>query len=448
MIAILGAGIAGLTAAWQLHQLNQPFTLFEATNRLGGTVETIRQDGFVVETGPDGWVTEKPWATQLAIDLGLEDQIIHSNDATRVTYILSPHGHLTPIPDGMRMMVPTNLAALETSPLFSPEAIEAYAAEPHRAHELRATAPNSDESVSQFVQRHFGPEVLLKIGAPLLSGVFGGNVETLSVRAVMPTFVQMERDHGSLILALQSLARTQAPRPIFTSLRHGTQTLIDAMAATLPPQSILRNTPVTHLTRTPTHWLVNGQPFDHVFLALPAHIASPLLAPTSPRAAQLLTLAESSAILVAFAFSTSFPIPPGFGFLAPAGTSPLLAATFVDQKYPHRVPPGTRLLRAFYGGSAESPTDPRSDEDLATLALAELRRILPASHIPNPTLTLTRRWPRSLPQYAVGHLTRIAELDHLTPRELPALTLLGNPYRGVGLPDLIRDSRQAARQAT
>ncbi len=447
--AILGGGIAGLTAAWQMHQLGHPFTLYEASSRLGGPIETIRRDGFTIELGPDGWISEKPWASELARDLGLGDELIASNDATRVTWIVQ-QGALVAIPDGMRMMVPTNLDALAASPLFTPEALAAYAAEPACSHELRAQAPDTDESIATFIERHFGSEVLHKIGAPLLSGVFGGNVETLSVRAVMPNFVAMERTHGSLILALEQIIKlrgVQPPQPIFTTLRSGTQTLIDRMAAALPANQIRLNTPVTALARTDGRWAITTASethlYDQITLALPAHAAAPLLAPLSPRAAELLTLDASSAILVAFAFTDDFALPQGFGFLAPAGESAILAATFTDQKYPHRAPAGQRLLRAFFGGQAEFPQDPRTDEELTTLALAELRRIL-SPEIPDPAFTLVRRWPRSLPQYAVGHLDRVAELTALT-QEHPGLHLLGNPYRGVGLPDLIRDARATAR---
>ena len=195
-IAILGGGISGLTAAYELEKARKSgaaidWHLYESTDRLGGIVETIRQDGFVLEQGPDAWVSEKPWARELAIELGLESELIFSNDATRKTYILID-GELQPIPDRMRMMVPEDLAALENSSLFSDSARKSYADELTRAEELRASAPTEDESIAAFVQRHFGEEVLNKIAAPLLSGVFGGDVRKLSVRAVMPAFVAME----------------------------------------------------------------------------------------------------------------------------------------------------------------------------------------------------------------------------------------------------------------
>ena len=449
---IVGGGIAGLTAAWQLHQLGRSFTLYEASDRLGGTVETVRREGFTIELGPDGWVTEKPWAAELARDLNLEAQLTPSLDAGRVTYILR-EGRLTPMPVGMRMMVPTNLSALENSPLFTPAALAAYAAEPHRAEELRAEAHHHhhDESVATFVLRHFGPEVLETLAAPLLSGVFGGDVATLSVRAVMPAFVKMEREHGSLILALQAKNRVEraAQRSIFTTLSCGTQALIDAMAASLPESSIHLNSPVAAVTpASPPEswkWTIRAphctEHCDHLILATPAPVTCRLLTHSHPGLAALLPLEATSAIIVAFAFNDFFPIPKGFGFLVPfSEQSPLLAATFVDQKYPDRVPAGKRLLRAFFGGPNAPAIATLPDEDISTLALTELQKIL--GPLPVPAFSIRRRWPASLPQYAVGHQDRIAHLTSLLPADLH---LLGNAYRGVGLPDLIREARQLAQ---
>ncbi len=451
-IAIVGGGIAGVTAAWQLAQLDRlqgglETTLFEASSRLGGTVETVYQDGFVIECGPDGWVTEKPWARELARELLLEDKLVGSRDAERVTYILSG-GRLLPMPDGMRLMVPTDLAALDQSPLFSPAAHAACAAEPGRADELRRAAPHTDESIASFVQRHFGEEVLTKVAAPLLSGVFGGDVATLSVRAVMPAFVRMEQEHGSLIRGFQLQARREAAHPIFTSLEGGTQVLVDRMASELRRDRVRLSTPVTALAREGEQWIVStahaADRFDAVFLATPAHVTRGLLAPSAARMAALHEVEATSALIAAFAFSKEFALPRGFGFLVPAGESNrLLAATFVDQKYPERVPEHSRLLRAFFGGASAAALAHESDEAIAALALRELEAVL--GPLPLPDFHIVRRWPLSLPQYGVGHLDRMAELERLRQAQ-PNLWLLGNAYRGVGLPDLIRDARAAARE--
>jgi oxygen-dependent protoporphyrinogen oxidase len=363
------------------------------------------------------------------------------------------------------MMVPGSLAALDaldSSPLFSPAAKAAFRAETARAEELRATAlalNDPDESVASFVERHFGLEVLEKIGAPLLGGVFGGDVAKLSVRAVMAPFVQMEREHGSLILALEQRASesasrrvgesAQEPAAVFTTLRSGVGTIIDAMVAQIPWRWIRLLSAVSSLSRAGSAWRLDTpagtESFDHVLLAAPIDVARDLLAPLDPSAAELMQMEASSAMTVAFAFTAPVDLPPGFGLLVPPGTSAdsLLAATFVDQKYPHRAPEGQHLLRAFFGGATADRLLTKSDEAVAALALQELQTIL--GPLPAPALSVVRRWPRALPQYAVGHLDRMAELFARI-ESLGNINLLGNGYRGVGLPDLIRDSRAAARE--
>ena len=411
-IAVVGAGMAGMAAAYELAQTpGVQVTLFEASNRLGGTVETITipsasGDPFVIECGPDSWVSDKPAAGALAIELGLADQLIYSNDNRRRNYLarFGPglRAELTPMPDGMRMMVPTRWAPVLDSPLFTWQARLAYLREPKRAEELKAHAlaanpdPDADESVSTFVRRHFGDEATASIAGPLLAGVFGGDIDKLSARAVLAPFVRMEQEHGSLVTAVMQRAASQqaergAPEPIFTTLRPGLQILIDRMAATLPASSIRLGCCVTsirpaiHSARQPTDkqantWRVERtvtspispadqfaehEPpatFSAILLATPAHITRALLAPLDPEAAGLLQMDATSAIVVALAYepSVALPlrIPRGFGFLVPpgealksepsllAGTSPsLLAGTFMDQKFASRAP-GRRRLSA------------------------------------------------------------------------------------------------------
>ena len=456
-IAIVGGGIAGVTAAYELAKQARAgadieVTLFEASPRLGGIVETVREGGFIVECGPDGWVTEKPWARELAIELGLADELLPSLDATRKTYIFHD-GRLRPMPDGMRMMVPADLATLDGSDLFSESAIESYRSELECAQVLQSSAPSEDESVAEFVERHFGTEVLQKIGAPLLSGVFGGEVTKLSVRAVMAPFVAMEREHGSLISAIQTRAAANHDTPpnIFTTLRSGTATLIDRMVATIPAAWIRLGTAVTEVARADSTWTVQTtargtESFDALILAAPVDVASLLLAPIDLEAATLMQMDSSSAVVVAFGFAGAqeIALPPGFGFLVPAGSGNLLlACTFVDQKFENRVPPGGHLIRTFFGGAAAERLMRCRNDEIVAVAQMELARIL--GPLPKSQVTVVRRWPRSLPQYAVGHLERMAALDRRV-QQLLGLWLLGNGYRGVGLPDLIRDARAAVNQ--
>jgi oxygen-dependent protoporphyrinogen oxidase len=462
-VAIVGGGLSGIAATYQLTRDGAAeCALFESSPRLGGIVETERMatpDGnFIIECGPDSWVTEKPWARELAIELGLESEIIPSNDYRRRTYLLEDR-RLIPIPDGMRLMVPSKWAPIMESPLFTWQARLAYLREARRAEELKQSAlpPGDDESIASFVRRHFGDEVTQTLTAPLLAGVFGGSIDTLSVRAVMPAFVAMEQKHGSLIAALQNRGPAKEQAAIFTTLRSGLETLIERMTATLPANAVRLNHEVTSLARRGDHWQLEAAGskllFDEIILATPAHVTRQLLRPTHADFASLLAMDATSAIVVALAFTAdqakNLRIPRGFGYLTlqrPRHTAPdpdLLACTFVDQKFPHRAPEGAVLLRGFFGGDAAPALLGESDAQLTSIVHRQLARTL--GPLPDPAISIVRRWPLSLPQYAVGHLTRMEQLAALT-ASIPGLHLIGNAYHGVGVPDMIRLGRDTARR--
>lgn len=460
-VAILGGGLSGLASAWQLAQdRTTEFVLFEASHRLGGIVETERietSDGqYIVECGADAWVTEKPQARELAIELGLESEIISSNDHQRKTYLLKSNS-LIPMPEGMRMMVPTQWEPIMQSPLFSEETRQAYRNELNNADALKQSAlkEGKDESVANFVRRHFGEEVVHTLAGPLLSGIFGGNVEKLSARAVMPAFVKLEREHGSLITALQQ-KQSSSTQPIFTTIKSGLGTFIDRMQAALPANSVHFHHSVHTLRREGLKWQIQAgnatEFFDAVIVATPAHITRELLRPLSEQAATLLTMQATSAIVVALGFSLEqskqLHIPQGFGYLVPQTNSTtgtqLLACTFMNQKFPHRAPNGAVLLRAFFGGETAEALLHANDTHLVSLAHRNLSATL--GPLPKPIFTIVRRLPKSLPQYEVGHLDRIRRLEEII-ASLPGLHLIGNAYHGVGLPDMVRQGREAARNA-
>lgn len=462
-IAIVGGGISGLTAAYILHRDYSgtcDFTLFEAASRLGGIMETVRSGGFVIECGPDSWVTEKPWAEELARELGLAHDLISSNDHERRTYIARERT-LTPLPDAMHMMVPGDLNAVAASPLFTDPAKHAYAAEPSRAAELRESALlhrgiDADESVSVFVRRHFGDEVVETVARPLLAGVFGGDIEKLSARALLGPFVTMEADHGSLIAALQQRSQ-QSKAPVFTTLASGLGTLTDRIFTTLPAGSVRLSTPVLALDSSAAGWTLETasgcEHFDRILLATPLDTTRQLLGslplPQARGAAGLLPRDATSGLVVALGYgahTTVAPnVPNGFGFLvaaSPTASHSLLACTFLHQKFQHRAPEGASLLRAFFASSAADELSHNSDDEIAHIARDQLTAFL--GPVPeHADVTIVRRWPRSLPQYEVGHGARIAQF-HLCMSELHGLIVAGNALRGVGLPDLVRDATQAA----
>jgi oxygen-dependent protoporphyrinogen oxidase len=462
-IAIVGGGISGLTAAYVLqrdHASRCEFVLYEAASRFGGIVETVERDGFTIECGPDSWVSEKPWAEQLVRELGLKDELLPSNDHERRTYIALGDG-LVPLPDGMRMMVPTDLNAIRRSALFSEEAKQAYLSEPGRVEELRRTSllsrgEDADESVADFVRRHFGDEVTERVAGPLLAGVFGGDVEKLSALALLAPFVAIEAEYGSLILGLAQRGRQQTSKPVFTTLQSGLQTLVDRLVASLPSSSLCASTTVHRLYQIQTGWRVESaigtREFDRVLLATSVDATRGLLSSVGSEqtreAAALLPRDATSSLIVALGYGkdAALPkLPSGFGLLVGARDSEqsLLACTFVDQKFANRAPQGSTLLRAFFSSAAADTLAGSTEEQIAEITRSQLSKLL--GPLPsNPHVALVRSWPRSLPQYEVGHLARMKEL-HASLCALHGIAIAGNALHGVGLPDLIRDADRAAQ---
>src|SRR5580704_4767522 len=279
-IAIIGGGISGLAAAFALekHRLagaSLEYVLFESSPRLGGVMVTERVHGCLVEAGPDSFLTEKPWASDLCREVGLGDQLIGSNDADRKTYILVK-GRLALIPDGLMFMVPTRIMPTVLSPLFSIRTKLRMAREwfhpPRKA--------DADETVSAFVERHYGSEMVDRLADPLLSGVYGGEAAQLSVRAVLPRFAEMEATHGSLGRAMLAARNKMAhdakgpAKPLFTSRKDGMQQLVDAVVSRLPASTLHSSTPVQRVQPQNGGWVISAgyasDEFDAVIMAIPA----------------------------------------------------------------------------------------------------------------------------------------------------------------------------------
>src|SRR5579863_8300138 len=362
-IAIVGGGISGLAAAFALEEQRRggaevEYVLYESSSQLGGVLRTEHIDGCVVEAGPNSFVSEKPWAADLARALGLGDQLIGSNDADRKTYILT-RGRLVEMPDGLMFMVPTKILPTVLSPLFS------WKTKLRMAKELflpRNHGP--DESVASFVERHYGSEMVDRLADPLLSGIYGGEAANLSLRAVLPRFHDMEDSHGSLGRAMLAARKklSAGPRPtppLFTSLKNGMQHLAEILVVSLTPSSLLTNAPVYAIQPQAGDWLVSAgmhsDCFDGVVLALPAPAAAQILRMASPElSAELDAIQYSSSITVGLGYDRDVrrSLPPGFGFLVPRSENKrLLAATFVHNKFPHRAPEDCALLRCFFAGS-------------------------------------------------------------------------------------------------
>jgi oxygen-dependent protoporphyrinogen oxidase len=455
-IAIIGGGISGLTAAFALEQHRHggaaEYVLYESSPQLGGVLRTECIQGCIVEAGPDSFLTEKPWASDLCRTLGLGDQLIGSKDADRKTYILV-RGQLIPLPDGLMFMVPTKILPTGLSPLFS------WTTKLRMARELLhpPRAAEADESVALLIERHYGAEMVDRLADPLLAGVYGGEAASLSVRAVVPRFAEMERTHGSLGRAMFA-ARNKIPRrsgepapPLFTSLKNGMQQLIATLASRLDPSSLVTHVAVQSIQPEAGGWRVSaGLKSDHfnaVILAVPTHAAAKLLAISSPGlSTELAAIGYSSSITVGLGYDRDVrqSLPPGFGFLVPRSEGKrLLAATFVHNKFPHRAPDDRALLRCFFAGSNAENILQLSDDAIIAAVRNELQQILRLRAA--PLFARVYRWKSAMAQYGVGHLERIDRIERLR-QQLPGLALAGNGYRGIGIPDCVRSGTDAVKQ--
>jgi oxygen-dependent protoporphyrinogen oxidase len=456
-IAIIGGGVSGLAAAFALEEHRRAgeieYTVYESSSQLGGVLRTEHVQGCVVEAGPDSFISEKPWAADLCRSLGLGDQLIGSNDADRKTYILV-RGRLIPMPDGLMFMVPTKILPTGFSSLFS------WSTKLRMARELLhpPRAGDADESVASFVERHYGAEMVDRLADPLLSGVYGGEAASLSVRAVLPRFAEMERTHGSLGRAMLAArkkmlrpANKPAP-PLFTSLKNGMQHLVDSLVPQLNQTSLLTNAPVQSTQpNAQGGWSVSAGPksanFDAVILAVPAHAAAKLLANCSPElAAELAAIQYSSSLTVGLGYDRGVrqSLPPGFGFLVPRSEGKqLLAATFVHNKFPHRAPEDRALLRCFFAGSKAENIWELSDDAIVAIVRNELQQILGLRA--TPLFARVYKWKSAMAHYGVGHLERLDRIERLR-QQLPGLALAGNGYRGIGVPDCVRSGQEAAEQ--
>jgi len=475
--AIIGGGIAGLAAAYELEKARAAgtaveYTLFESRPRLGGSLASVNVNGAVLEQGPDSFLTEKPAAAELCRELGLGADLIPSNDAARKTWILVKN-RLVALPDGLMFLVPTKLIPTALTRLFSFKTKLKMGLE--LLHPPRPS--EQDESVAALVERHFGSEAVDRLADPLLSGIYGGDAAQLSARTVLPRLVDMEREYGSLtrgMLAAHSKMRAKAkeaanknpapnssgtsagnsrpaPRGIFTTLKGGMQQLVDSLQAKLEPAWLRTGTPVSALEQVPEGWQVEAggvkAVFDSVIVASPAWAAGALLSKVDATlSGDLSAIPYSSSITVNLIYDEAGlgALPDGFGFLIPVVEGrAMLACTFVHRKFLGRTPPGKAVLRAFLGGTKNESLLSEPDDVLVATVRRELKEILGIEA--EPEHTQVSRWRRAMAQYAVGHQERARRIAERV-AALPGLRLAGNAYDGIGVSDCIRLGRLAARE--
>ena len=443
-VAVIGGGISGLAAAFELHQRGLSVRLLEAAPRLGGVIRTERVDGWTIDAGPDALLVQKPAAVALCRELGLADRLM-STLMPRTAYIVRG-GRLWPVAEGSFLGFPVSLAALARSPLFTWRGKLRMAAET-----VLPRADQGDESIASFVRRRFGREAVHYLAEPLLAGIHAGDVDRLSIRALFPRLSDAERQAGSVLRAIRTMGVAPSPVGAFMSLRGGIGELVDALSAALPADVVRTSTPVTHLASagvfavgTPAGTL----PARAVILCLPAHAAATLLRRLSPTLADLCdAVPYASTATVAFGYRRDQIRHPmqGSGFVVPrVEGGPLLAGTWVTSKWAGRAPAGHALVRGFLGGGRDPRRLDGSDEELISTARLALTALLGIDG--EPVLTRLYRYPRQSPQHEVGHLDRIAAM---TSHEagIPGLYLAGSGFRAIGIPDCVADGREAAGRA-
>jgi oxygen-dependent protoporphyrinogen oxidase len=458
-VVVIGGGISGLSAAYTLTQARRggapvEVTLIDSAPRLGGVIQSETVEGCHVEAGPDSFLAEKPEAAALARELGLGDLLTGSNDRERRTYILH-RGKLSPLPDGLMLLVPTRIWPMVVTPLVPFNSKLAMAGE-------LFTRPRSDgpedESVANFVTRHFGRAMLENIADPLLAGVYGGDSGRLSMRSVLARFWKMERESGSLTRATlramrQRRRQSSSALPLFMTLRGGLSQLTARITSELDPSGILLSRRAQVVERAQGSYRVkldDGASLDAsaVIFALPAHAGSHLISSLNPKLAQLLAeIPYNNAMTVSLGFRSAdvAGLPPGFGFLVPAKEKRrLLACTFVDRKFPGSAPEGKSLVRCFMGGSRDPEVLNLSDSEALAIVRRELKEVLALKA--EPLFVRLHRWPGSMAQYTVGHEQRLRGIESEL-EKLPGMYLAGNAYSGIGISDCIRTGRIAAERA-
>jgi protoporphyrinogen/coproporphyrinogen III oxidase len=493
-VVIIGGGISGMATAYALQDeaqragLDLTYTLIERDKRLGGKIATEQTGGFTIEGGPDCFIGQKPWAADLCRRLGIGDELIGTNDERRKTFVLN-HRRLTPLPDGVLLIVPTRFMPFVTSTLIS------WPGKIRMGMDLflPRRKDNADESVAAFVRRRLGQEALDKIAEPLMGGIHVSDPELQSLLGTFPRFRKLEMEHRSLVLGMLAGKRKQpaagqpampnrpgasastssngknghngavatsatagvasqqkaGPTSLFISLRNGLGKMVKTLHEALAGE-ILLGTAATTLTRTADGryevQTSDGRTLvaNAIVLAAPAYVSGDLVRDLAPELAALLygiRYVSTATISLGFRASEAGPLN-GFGYVVPRREGRQVSAcTWTSTKFNYRAPDDGILLRCFVGGPGKEELVDLTDEQLLTMARREVAEIMGLRA--EPVVTRIYRWRRANPQYDVGHLDRVAQMQALC-AEQPGLYITGSAYEGVGVPDCVHQGQQTA----
>jgi oxygen-dependent protoporphyrinogen oxidase len=444
-VVVIGGGISGLAAAYELQRRGASVRVLEASERAGGVIDTERRDGWVIDGGPDSILVQKPAAVALCRELGIAGRLIHTLPP-RTAYVLRDD-RLHPIADGSFLGFPISLRALATTSLFSLGGRLRMAGEvviPRRDSD-------EDESVASFVRRRFGDEAVDYIADPLLAGIHAGDADRLSMRALFPRLVDAERQHGSVIRAFRALRVKPSAHGAFVSFPGGVRELVDAVTAALVPgtlQTGVRALEVRRQQRYIVETTAGSVSAAALVMAVPAHAAGALLRSLDITLAGLCErVPYASTATVAFGYRRDQIVHPmrGTGFVVPrVERQTLLAGTWVTSKWPDRAPGGHVLIRGFLGGGRDPHRLERSDDELIAVARRELAALLGITG--EPAFARLSRWTRQSPQYEVGHHQRLAQIESRLAAH-PGVFVTGSGFRAIGIPDCVADGRHVAAQA-
>jgi len=466
-VVIVGGGISGLATAFSLLEqaakagCSLRCTILESGSSWGGKIVTHRIGDIVTEAGPDSFLSQKQAGLDLCRKLGLADQLINTNETGKKACVLY-RGRLHDLPEGLLSFVPKQLGPFLHSGLLSWTGLVRMGLE----FAVPPGSPGEDESLAAFLRRRFGTQAFERVLEPLMAGIYAGDAEHMSLRATFPRFFDLEQQYGSVVRGMMagkktaSLASTAQPgRTMFVSLKNGLSDLVTALTSRLTQQGIdLRLGCQVDALRVRSHelgrWtydliLQDGSALsaESVVLATPAFVSAELLRPLSPIAGGLLDLipyTSTATIAMTFPAQAVAGAVGGFGFIVPRIEGrDLIAATWTSLKWPHRAPADQLLVRCYVGGVGREAILDRDDGQLTATVRSELNALCGISA--EPMYTEVNRWWKGMPQYTIGHLDRLTQLDAALSR-YPGLVLTGAGYRGVGIPDCIRDGAIAAER--
>jgi oxygen-dependent protoporphyrinogen oxidase len=455
-VVIIGGGMTGLSAAYYLHKermeknLPMDIKLVEASPVLGGKIQTVRKNGYVIERGPDSFLARKKSASRLAENLGLGDQIVH-NTAGK-SYVLV-NNHLHSMPEGSTMGIPTKIMPFAFSGLFSP------------IGKLRAgfdfilpkTKVEGDMSLGAFFRRRLGSEVVENLIEPLLSGIYAGDIDNMSLMATFPQFYQVEQQHGSIVLGMKKLVPVKpanSPTPskgIFQTLTNGLQSIVERIEEELPQEDVLKGMKVLEVRKVDSGYecvLNNGHILeaDKVIIAVP-HQHIPGMLNHHSVFEPLKSVPSTSVANVAMAFPESAIKKDidGTGFVVSRNSDyTITACTWTHKKWPHACPKGKVLLRCYVGRPDDQAICDKTDEELVNIVLRDLKKTMSITE--EPEFFVVSRWKEAMPQYTIHHLERTKAIQNYLKEEMPGVTVVGSSFYGAGLPDCIDQGEQAVKE--